>query len=69
MGEIERLYTKERFEKMEGKFAFIDPAAKKVIDSVESKDILSFKISIASPRRVLSAKLTTPSAYLESCVV
>ena len=69
MTEIERLYTKERFEKLRGKFVSIDAGAEAVIKKSENSDILLLKISIDSPRKVISAELTTPKEYLKSCIL
>ncbi len=69
MGEIERLYTKERFEEIRGKFISIDDGAEAIISGADDKDIISFKISIDSPKKVISAELTTPKEYLKSCVM
>lgn len=69
MVEIERLYTKERFEMIRTKFAEIDKGAESIISKADKGDILSLRISINSPRKVIRAEITTPKEYLKSCVM
>ena len=69
MVEISRLYTRERFDKLRHKFASVDEAAESIIEKAEPKDILSLQITISSPRKVISAEITSPKEFLKSCIL
>ena len=66
---IERIYTKECYEKIKDKFVSVKHLAECVISNAKPKDILLLEISIKGGKKILRAKIITPTKYLESCVI
>ncbi len=65
---IERIYTKECYERIKKKFYAVDTIAQTIIDNAQPDEILELTISMDGMRVVRKAKVVTPEEYLESCL-